>query len=81
MTRWMARAACKGTDPAMWVPDEGDRPDMVALRAICDGCPVLADCRHHALHVVATTDPGVYAGMTQSQRRHIVRGTRRAKAQ
>lgn len=78
-TRWMARAACRGTDPAMWVPDEHDRPDISTLRAICATCPVHDDCMQYALKVVPTTDNGVYAGLTQSQRRRLVRAAGRPR--
>lgn len=45
---WMARARCRGGDPAWWFPEgrvSDDDPVWDWPRAWCAGCTVLADCR------------------------------------
>ena len=62
---WRDRAACRGADPRLFFPEDGE-PARHAL-AICAGCPVLTDCRQHAL-----TRPevwGVWGGMPERDRR------------
>ena len=41
---WRARAACADHDPTLWDMDRATRADARRARAICAGCPVLADC-------------------------------------
>lgn len=70
-TDWMARGACKGkadlfvpgTVAGGWVNPEA--------RAICRGCPVRVPCGSYA----DATDPeGVWAGLSQRERRRAKRG-------
>jgi WhiB family transcriptional regulator, redox-sensing transcriptional regulator len=46
---WTARAACAGSDPALWFPREEQHGGNAAAMAaeavrICRGCPVRAEC-------------------------------------
>ena len=56
---WQERAACRGLDVSVFFSPDTERGQARArreLRAqqICEGCPVLAACRDHAL---ATGEP------------------------
>lgn len=68
-TGWKADAACSGQPIEWWFPTddygrEQERLDPRAV-AICDGCPVHAQCREHAM---AYEKHGTWAGMTAPQR-------------
>ena len=66
---WMARAACRGEDPAVFFPSLGG--NAAKARAICSICPVRQECRAYAL-----ADPesaGVWAGITERERRKLRR--------
>lgn len=70
-TSFMAAAACKGKAD-LFVPGivagGGANPEA---RVICQGCPVLAPCGAYA----DATDPeGVWAGLSQKERRRAKRG-------
>ncbi|TQC47758.1 WhiB family transcriptional regulator [Rhodococcus sp. WS4] len=77
---WWARAACRGAELAVFFsPDDerGHARDRREARArrICQPCPVLAQCRDHAL---AVGEPfGVWGGMTEGDRREHGRRFRR----
>jgi len=79
---WWAHAACRGADLAVFFsPDDErgharDRREAQARR-ICRPCPVLAQCRDHAL---AVGEPyGVWGGMTEGDRRTHRRRFRRGE--
>lgn len=46
MTTWRARAACRGSDPALFYPAPGGESAATALRVapVCGTCPVRAEC-------------------------------------
>jgi WhiB family transcriptional regulator, redox-sensing transcriptional regulator len=73
---WQARAACRGIDSAVFFNAERERGAAKTLRdarakRICEGCPVVEDCRRHAL---AVHEPyGVWGGMTVDERRAALR--------
>ena len=63
---WHDRAACLGEDPNRFYLDEFEHPDAIRLlRAICERCPVIAECRDHAL---TWEQFGFWANMTESER-------------
>ena len=46
---WQAQAACRDEDPDLFFPTAGNVAKTVAqATAICDRCPVLADCGTYA---------------------------------
>lgn len=47
---WQNRAQCytRGVDPALMQPDAATRAEVEEAKAVCVGCPVLAECRRHA---------------------------------
>jgi hypothetical protein len=68
-TSFMARGACKGKGELFFPPAGGDVKSEA--RAICRGCPVLVPCGAYA----DATDPeGVWAGLSQKERRRARKG-------
>lgn len=70
---WMADALCAQVDPDAFFPENGG--STRAARQICGMCPVLEECREHAL----ATDElwGVWGGLTESARLKLRRADRR----
>ena len=74
---WQMRGACRGMDSALFFHPEGERGRARADREarakeVCDTCPVLDQCRRHAL---AAHEPyGVWGGLSESERNDIIRG-------
>ncbi|KAA2264969.1 WhiB family transcriptional regulator [Solihabitans fulvus] len=72
---WQLRGACRGTDSAVFYDPEGERGIARARRAakakaICRVCPVLEQCRRHALE---TQEPyGIWGGLTPVERDSIL---------
>lgn len=58
-TNWRERAACQGSDPELWFPDNGGRGGDEARR-ICQRCPVADDCLEYA--VVTGQRDGIWGG-------------------
>ena len=80
---WQMQAACRGEDSAVFFHPEGERGSTRRRRAanakaICATCPVLEQCRQHAL---AAQEPyGIWGGMTEEERREEIQRTRRRSA-
>jgi WhiB family transcriptional regulator, redox-sensing transcriptional regulator len=65
---WAARGRCSGQDPdALFVEGREQR----AAKAVCKGCPVVAECLADALD--NRTPFGVWGGMTERERRALLR--------
>lgn len=78
---WQYQGACLGMDSSMFFHPEGERGSARHKRderakAVCERCPVIAQCRDHALR---THEPyGVWGGMSEDERRtHYERQARR----
>lgn len=69
--RWQLSASCRDHDNALFFNPEGergqnrDRRDNAA-KGICLGCPVLSQCREHALAIDGLH--GVWGGMSRADR-------------
>lgn len=74
---WQMQGACRGMDSASFFHPEGERGPARANREarakeVCAGCPVLQQCRRHAL---AAHEPyGVWGGLSESERDDLIRG-------
>lgn len=71
---WQLDGACQGESPDIFFHPEGERGPArrnrdSAAQAVCHGCPVLQNCRQHALQV---REPyGVWGAMTEEEREAI----------
>lgn len=80
--RWMERAACADFDADLWTAsDNSDRRIVSALR-VCNACPVLAECRAHALDSwdLGMDGTGIWGGLLPHERRAIRRQRRQVAA-
>lgn len=65
---WATKGRCAGQDPdALFVEGKEQR----AAKAVCKGCPVVAECLADALD--NRTPFGVWGGMTERERRALLR--------
>jgi WhiB family redox-sensing transcriptional regulator len=71
---WRDDAACRGMDPHMFVPDKHVNVAADA-KAACASCPVRDACLEHAL---AHEPHGYWGGMSERDRRRILRLRRKA---
>lgn len=75
---WQMEGACRSASPDIFFHPEAERGQSRARRvqrakAICGTCPVLEQCRAHAL---AVREPyGVWGGLTEDERDAIYRAT------
>lgn len=65
---WMAHAACVDSDPNVFFPHRRD--GIAAAVAICDRCPVRAECLAYAIERPSLT--GVWGG-TAATARAVIR--------
>lgn len=70
---WKLDGACNEVGTELFYPEKGDNAGP-AVR-ICCSCPVLEQCRRHALD--NHEDFGVWGGLTVTQRREIRQATAR----
>ena len=76
---WQLQAVCRGMDSEVFFHPEGQRGAARTDReqrakAICATCPVMQQCRDHAL---AVREPyGVWGGLTEDERAEVLRGRR-----
>lgn len=77
---WQLNGACRGADSSVFFHPDGERGRARAMRehrakAICRECPVIEQCRSHALSV---GEPyGIWGGLSESERDAILRPTSR----
>jgi len=79
---WQMQGLCRGVDSAMFFHPDGERGRARAQREMrakemCRACPVMAQCRSHAL---AVGEPyGIWGGLSEAERELLLkRGIRRA---
>ena len=68
---WQLRGACRRADPDLFFHPDGERGEArdvrdAAAKQICATCPVLQQCREHALTTPEAT--GVWGGMSEAER-------------
>lgn len=72
---WMLEAACAGHDPGLWFAEKG--ATYAEALAVCEGCPVRAECLEHALDAEAgahgSSRHGVWGGATPRERARLHR--------
>lgn len=69
---WVSKARCASADPGLFVRGAAQKD----AAKICRGCPVIAECAADALdHRV---EYGVWGGMTERQRRALLKPGERA---
>lgn len=82
MWDWQLHGACRDADPRLFFHTDGERGAArrdrdAAARAICATCPVIEQCRRHALRV---REPyGMWGGLSAEDREGVysrVRGQR-----
>ena len=71
---WRQYARCLGTDPEVFYPSSDEQADEA--RAICAICPVREPCLEAA--IVAREKQGVWGGLTEQERRRLIRRRRRS---
>jgi WhiB family redox-sensing transcriptional regulator len=80
---WQMEGACRGAETTLFFHPEGERGPArrnrdAAAVAICHSCPVMVQCRAHAL---AVREPyGVWGGMTEDEREAAYSRERRLAA-
>jgi len=74
---WQLGGSCRRENPEVFFHPEGERGAArrnrdAAAKAVCSRCPVLVQCRVHAL---AVREPyGVWGGMTEDEREAVYAG-------
>lgn len=66
---WADRAVCAQTDPELFYPEKGG--DAHTGRALCQSCPVAAECLDYALD--NNEQFGIWGGLTAHDRRELRR--------
>ena len=72
--RWWDRAACLGSDPDWFFPNEDYRNQDIPwkeaqAKAVCQGCSVRAQCLADAIRYDAE---GIWGGTNKTERRAMV---------
>lgn len=71
---WQLEGACRSVSPEVFFHPEGERGPRrrnrdAEAKAVCAHCPVVAECRSHALEV---REPyGVWGGLTEAEREDL----------
>lgn len=73
--QWQREAACRGMDSETFFHPPNERATArerraARAKAICERCPVIADCLKHALR--AREPYGVWGGHTEDERARIL---------
>lgn len=62
---WASMGRCRKAPSELFFPGRGE--DSSAAKGICEGCPVVGDCRSYAMEHAGLK--GVWGGMSESERR------------
>ncbi len=79
---WQARGACRGTDTTVFFHPDYERganreTRTAAAKAVCARCPVIRQCREHALTV---QEPyGTWGGLDEIERYAMITDLRRTE--
>ena len=68
---WHQHAACRGANPTMFFPEQGNVVSASRARQICATCPVAAPCLEQALLDCETE--GIWGNTTPKERRVLRR--------
>lgn len=74
---WQQHGACRAQDTELFFHPDGERGPsrsgrQAAAKAVCASCPVLRQCREHALTV---REPyGVWGGLSEDDREQLLGG-------
>jgi WhiB family redox-sensing transcriptional regulator len=74
--------ACLDEDPELFFPIGNTGPALLQIeqaKAVCAGCPVLAECRAWALDNPKLAEFGVWGGLSEDERRAAVRRRTQAR--
>lgn len=79
---WQLRGACRGMNSEFFFHSDAERGrarDSREARAkqICKTCPVITECREHALAVQEVY--GIWGGLGENERREIIAQRRRSQ--
>lgn len=76
MVQWQDRAACRNEDETLFFGPpiaepraDRDRREAIA-KTICSTCPVITDCREHA--IASGESYGVWGGLGELERRELL---------
>ncbi len=72
---WRGVSACRGLDPGLFFPT--DDAEAAEAKQICARCEVRERCLDHALG--SREREGVWGGLTERERRRIIRQRRRRR--
>lgn len=64
---WVAAAACRDSDPALWFQEGRGTSSYLEARKVCFSCPVREECLGWALE--AGVQDGMWGGLNPTQRR------------
>ncbi len=73
--KWRQQARCRGVDPAAIYP-ASEEDEALEAKEICAECPVREPCLEYALGV--REKHGVWGGLTERERRRLVRQRRKS---
>jgi WhiB family redox-sensing transcriptional regulator len=65
--RWVARAACRGSDTRLFFPETRSTKAVEAAKSICSRCEVVRPCRAWAM--AHPGERGIWGGLTEAERR------------
>jgi len=68
---WMAEAACRGCDPALFYSERGSWTEVADAKRICRECPVKAECLEYGLREPV----GIWGGKTVKERRRLYKSS------
>ena len=78
MNDWRSLGDCRGSELALFYPDDDDMGTELAAKAVCAECPVRGQCLEQALD--DREKLGVWGGLSARERRSILRRRRREAA-
>jgi WhiB family redox-sensing transcriptional regulator len=70
---WSRRAACRGMNAELFHPHPGETKKTEAAKAVCGCCEVRGECLTEALSYRRSEVLGVWGGLSEKERRRILR--------
>ncbi|MEU0857435.1 WhiB family transcriptional regulator [Streptomyces griseofuscus] len=77
----MVDSPCSRVDPEVMFPAPSSLVEVTVAKSLCRACPFRNECLEWALSPASRCDYGIFGGLTEDERKALVKAKKLGKAQ